>query len=112
MIDSYSFGNIVIDGVSHASDVIIYPDRVESGWRRKEGHSLCEEDLKDVLAFKPEALVVGTGKLGAMKVNQEIRRLISLKGIELFVLKTKEACGKFTELSKSKKTVGAFHLTC
>jgi hypothetical protein len=31
-IESYHFGEIVIDGRRYSSDVIIYPDRVEGQW--------------------------------------------------------------------------------
>jgi len=40
MIESYKFGEILIDGVTYTSDVIIYPDSVDFKWWRKEGHLL------------------------------------------------------------------------
>ena len=58
-IDSYRFGEIVIDGRRHSKDVIIYPDRVRGHWWRKEGHFLALEDLAEVLQAPPEVLVVG-----------------------------------------------------
>ena len=48
MIDEYLFGKMVIDGISHTSDVIIHPGGVLPGWRRKERHSLSEINLKDI----------------------------------------------------------------
>lgn len=36
MINSYDFGRIVVDGKAYTSDVIIFPDRVNSYWWRKE----------------------------------------------------------------------------
>jgi hypothetical protein len=44
-IESYRFGEIVIDGQRHSEDVIIYPDRVDAKWWRKEGHSLALTDV-------------------------------------------------------------------
>ena len=32
MIESYKFGEIVIDGTTYTSDVIIYPDNVDDKW--------------------------------------------------------------------------------
>ncbi|MEQ8191120.1 MAG: hypothetical protein ABRQ39_24360 [Candidatus Eremiobacterota bacterium] len=46
MIDSYDFGTIKISGKTYKSDVIIYPDRVDGKWWRKEGHSLHPDDLR------------------------------------------------------------------
>jgi hypothetical protein len=31
-IESYSFGKITIDGELFTSDVILYPDRIDSNW--------------------------------------------------------------------------------
>ena len=112
MIDSYEFGRIVINGKRYYSDLIVFSDKVRSGWWRKEGHRLHVEDLKEVLEVKPEVLVVGTGYSGLMTVPPETRKYIESKGIELMVQKTTEACETFNRLVKSRKVVAALHLTC
>lgn len=50
MIDSYQFGKIIIDGKIYTSDIIIYPDRVEAGWWRREGHALHRDDISGIIA--------------------------------------------------------------
>jgi hypothetical protein len=112
MIDSYEFGRIVINGKRYDSDLIVFSDKVRSGWWRKEGHRLHVEDLKEVLEVKPEVLVVGTGYSGLMTVPPETRKYIESTGIELMVQKTTEACETFNRLVKSRKVVAALHLTC
>jgi len=112
MIDSYEFGRIVINGKRYDSDLIVFSDKVRSGWWRKEGHRLHVEDLKEVLEVKPEVLVVGTGYSGLMTVPPETRKYIESKGIELMAQKTTEACETFNRLVKSRKVVAALHLTC
>ena len=67
-IENYSFGKITINGEIYTSDVIIYPERVDPAWWRKEGHTLHIEDLQDVLNANPAVVVVGTGFFGIMKV--------------------------------------------
>ena len=52
-IEHYSFGNITIDGQTYTSDVIIYPERVDASWWRKEGHNLQIEDLAGVIKAEP-----------------------------------------------------------
>jgi hypothetical protein len=64
-IDSYRFGQIVVNGQAHHKDVIILPDRVVGGWWRKEGHLLSLDDLQAVIEAAPEVLVVGQGQTGA-----------------------------------------------
>jgi hypothetical protein len=112
MIDSYDFGQIVIDDKRYTSDVIIYPDNVNSSWWRKEGHELCIDDLEDVLDKKPDVIVVGTGNPGLMKVLPETEKLIESKGIKLIVQPTREACKTYNLLSSSQKVIALLHLTC
>jgi hypothetical protein len=112
MIDFYEFGEIVIDGKSYTSDVIIYPQRIDSNWRRREGHELGLSDLKDVLENRPEIIVVGTGNPGLMKVLPETERYIKSKGIELVVQPTREACRTYNELCIDRKIIALLHLTC
>ena len=112
MIEDYSFGRITIGGKTYTSDVIIYPDRVDGGWWRKEGHRLCMDDLEHVVAAKPEVLVVGTGAQGVMRVPDDVRQRLSELGIELKVAKTDEACGLYNQLAPERRTSAALHLTC
>jgi len=112
MIDSYEFGRIVINGKRYDSDLIVFFDKVRSGWWRKEGHRLHVEDLKDVLEVKPEVLVVGTGYSGLMAVPSETRKYVESGGNRTHGQKTTEACETFNRLIKSRKVVAALHLTC
>jgi len=113
MIDSYNFGDIVIDRRRYVNDVIIFPNRVKSGWWRKKGHNLCLEDLKEILQENPEVLIVGTGYFGMMKVPSEVKKSLESMGIELIVQNTREACKTYNRLLQSgRKVVAALHLTC
>ncbi len=112
MIDSYSFGEIIVDGKTYTSDVIIYPSRVDSTWWRKEGHRLQTEDVKEIIAEKPEVLVVGTGRSGMMRVAPEVEKLLKSLNIQLVVENTERACQEYNRLKDSRKVVAALHLTC
>ena len=111
MIDSYRFGEIVIQGKKYTSDVIISPLGVTSWWR-KEGHELHTEDLTEVLQQKPEVLVVGTGKYGLVTVLPETRHCLEEMGIELVAQDTEQACHTYNQLCSSRKVIAALHLTC
>jgi hypothetical protein len=69
-------------------------------------------DLSDILEIKPEVLVVGTGASGLLKVPEELERHMASGEIKLITRKTPEAYKIFNELSKSKRVIGVFHLTC
>lgn len=111
-IEDYSFGRIIIDGNVYSSDVIIYQNRVDPSWWRKEGHRLHIDDLKDILEAKPEVLVVGTGAYGTMIVPKETEGYLRKKGIKLIAEKTKDAVSTFNKLSGSANVIAALHLTC
>jgi len=112
MIDSYSFGSITVNGKRYTSDVIIYPQRVDSSWWRKQGHNLCMEDLREVLRYQPEVLVVGQGKPGLMKVTADLIEQLNQRGIQVHVAPTAKAVDLYNRLSPGKKVVAALHLTC
>lgn len=113
MINSYSFGQIVVDGKRYTSDVIIFPNRIKDNWWRREGHRVSIEELKEVIQEKPEVLVIGTGYFGFMKVPAEVKEHVKGKGIELIIQSTKDACNTFNSFLKSgKKVVAALHLAC
>ncbi|MDP8215399.1 MAG: Mth938-like domain-containing protein [Candidatus Euphemobacter frigidus] len=112
MIEDYSFGQIVINGKTYTSDVIIFPDRIQSSWWRESGHSLSLKDIEAVLDLKPEVLVIGTGSGGLMEVPSQAADEIRNRGIELIVERTADAVETYNRLCKQRLTVGAFHLTC
>jgi hypothetical protein len=111
-IEHYSFGTITIDGKSYTSDVIIYPEKIDSSWWRKQGHSLHIVDLKDVIPAGPEILIVGTGHSGAMVVPEETLSYFKSKGIDVHIARTDKAVELFNKFQKNKKTIAVLHLTC
>ena len=112
-IDDYSFGSMTVEGKVYDKDLIVFPDKVEPGWWRREGHSLVKEDLGKVLEYKPQVLIVGTGAHGVMKVPGSTKGMLKEDGIELVDRVTPEAYKIFNKyIGEGKKAVGAFHLTC
>jgi hypothetical protein len=112
-ITAYNFGSIDVEGNNYTSDVIILPAIVKDGWWRKQGHSLAVEDLKEVIAAKPEILVVGTGYYGRMQIPDDTKSYINAQGIELIEAPTSRAVAEFNKLQKRcANIVAALHLTC
>ncbi len=70
-IDSYSFGSMVVDGRTYRADLILYPDHIQERWWRAKGHYLQKSDLEGLSAAACDRLIIGTGKLGVMKVSKE-----------------------------------------
>jgi len=112
MIDAYDFGWIVIDGTTYTSDLIIFPDRIEAAWWRREGHVLHIEDIELIILAKPELLIVGTGKYGVMKVPVQTRAYLHANGVDVLVEPTDRAVELYNYYAGAKKVVAALHLTC
>lgn len=112
-IDKYVFGEIVIDGVTYSSDLVITPEGVFPNWWRIEGHRLHFEDVEEYLSkVVIDVLVIGTGSSGLMKVGEEVLRELKARGIEVIVLPSKDACEAYNKLKDHKRVMGVFHLTC
>jgi hypothetical protein len=112
-IDSYSFGVMKVDGKEYRQDLIVFPGTVRSDWWRRQGHSLAIEDVRDVIEFKPDLLVIGTGDSGMMDIPAATEKALQDAGIKVIAQNTGQACSVFNEQTKKgKKVVGAFHLTC
>lgn len=113
IIESYSFGFMRVNGRDFKNDLIVYPDKISANWWRKQGHLLVLEDLKEVINYKPEKLIVGTGNMGVMVVPETTVDELKKKNIEVISKSTKEAVDIFNQLIElNKNVVGAFHLTC
>jgi hypothetical protein len=112
MIEHYGFGRVMVDGREYRSDVIVHPGGVLDSWWRKEGHRLCLQDLEEALRCGPEAVVIGQGKPGLMKVPPGLVEELRGRGIEVFVAPTERAVPEYNRLCGRKKTVAALHLTC
>lgn len=111
-IDAYSFGKVAVDDQTFDSDVIIYPNRVEASWWRKEGHRLQVADLTEVIDEGPEVLIIGTGYNGLMEVPAETVDALGQEGIEVHAEKTTRAVELFNSMPEGKKVMAALHLTC
>ncbi len=113
MIEQYEFGLMKIDGRTYRDDLKIIEGKVVGNWFRKQGHVLHRRDIEDVLAAKPDILVIGTGHSGRMRIDDDAPALLKERDIELIAEPTAKAYKKFNDLhSKGKNAAAGFHLTC
>jgi hypothetical protein len=112
LINSYTFGRIVVDGQRYQRDLIIYPDRVAEGWRREKGHSLSLADLAGVIEARPEVLVIGLGLFGRMDAPADTLAALRAAGIEVIAEPSGRACDTYNRLRETRCVVAALHLSC
>lgn len=111
-IDSYKFGEIIIDGISYASDLVIASGSVHARWFRREGHVVALADIEKYIPENCKNLIIGTGASGLCRVLPEIETFCKEKKISLYVNPTAKAVEEFNAASSQKDIVAAFHLTC
>ncbi len=111
-IEQCTFGKIVVSDKTYTSDLIIYPDRVDPSWWRRESHRLCLGDLEVVLDSKPSVIIIGTGHAGMLKVPPELLSELKSRGIDAYAEKTPDAVELFKRASSYSRTVACLHLTC
>jgi hypothetical protein len=112
--ESFSFGSIRIDGITHESDVLI--DRGEVHERKKKpskkfrdrfGHTPVSVEEK--IPWKCRRLVIGTGT-GALPVMDEVKREAKRRHVELVILPTAQA---IEVLKRNQRATNAIlHVTC
>ncbi|MBL7176687.1 MAG: hypothetical protein ISS66_12755 [Desulfobacteraceae bacterium] len=113
MIDTFSFGSIVIDGKKYMSDLVIFPNgNVVDSWRRKSGHRLSGDDIRTLIESEPDVIIAGTGVNGLVIPDKELEKILSQTGIDFIYAPNQKAIELYNDLI-TKKSVGAcFHLTC
>ncbi|MBW1718463.1 MAG: Mth938-like domain-containing protein [Deltaproteobacteria bacterium] len=114
-IESYRFGEIIIDGIRYTKDLKIIKGKTFDNWLRSKGHTLQLDDILDVVAAKPSTLIVGTGAYGRMVVKPGLSEKLESKGIRIEALPTESAIQRFSELASllgHEDVAIALHLTC
>lgn len=112
MIEHYTFGKFIINGKTFNTNVKII-NKVTNSCRHFDGHIITKDDFTDLIAAKPEIIIIGTGSSGVVNVPQDIIDLVESSGIKLIIKRTKEACEEYNKLIKQKKNVAAImHNTC
>ena len=112
-IDSCSFGTLTINGKSHFDDLIIHLDgKILKPWRRKQGHQLSMDDLRELIDSSPEVIIAGTGVNGRVIPQKNLEEDLSRLAIEFIAAPNERAIKTFNGLVQKKRVAAGFHLTC
>jgi hypothetical protein len=113
MIDSYSFGCLMVNGREYRSDVIVLLHTIVKDWRRVDGHLLQLADIEQYLNPLPNVIVIGTGKFGMMRIAEDLKEHLRSRQVSMNVERTGKAWKTFNHFLRTGEIVaGAFHLTC
>ncbi len=121
--DKTKFGEIWVDGEKYPHDIYFFPDgtlkkRDKSHSPRIGGHrSLSEWELGQILASKPEIIIIGMGQSGVLPFTEGTEEMLASiknkKNIQIIKRNTPDILKKANEVLKSgKKVAGIIHTTC
>lgn len=88
-MDLYEFGRLIVDGKTYQHGIIILCGKIIDNWWRKEGHKLYINDIEQIIAVLPHTIVIGTGASGMMKVEEELKKELASRRIEVISAETK-----------------------
>lgn len=115
-IQSYSFGEMVVNGERYNNDLMVVGEGIKTNWYRKRGHNLYPEDINWILDRNPDLLIIGQGKSGRMRVSDGVKDLLQNQDIQFQIAATDDAVKHFNDAHKNQdsteRIAGAFHLTC
>ena len=80
MIESFTFGKIVIDGESY-EDIKIIGDKVFP-WHYIVHHTVTQRDVIEIFGDNPEYVVIGIGTSKYVHVDKEVIELAEKKNIK------------------------------
>lgn len=105
-IQEYKLGSFIIEGRQFIGNIKIFGSKVRY-WEKPENQSFDIKDLQELIDFKPEVLVIGTGAAGLLKIPDAVRRFVMENGISFHTGKTQDMVKKINELDKNKKKIAA-----
>lgn len=115
-INGTEFGKIVVNNKTYNYDIIIDATgivakrkNVSEKWYGTH-HVICTEEIKDLLASKPQVLVIGIGQYKACRLEQGVEKVCEKYGTKLIIEPTPKAIKTFNETEARK--AGLFHVTC
>lgn len=109
-IDSFYFGNIIVNGRKFQQDIILSSNGEIT---EKEGnHSFGKKEYNDILMRNPEIIILGTGTVPNVRIDPDIEVTAKLNGIEIITKPTIQAVEEFNKLVSKKRVVAVMHVTC
>lgn len=110
-IDDISFAKLVSGGKVYRSTCLVYKDKIDGRWWRKNGSAFSPEDFDEAIASKPETIILGVGFMNKVSVLPETLERFEKEGIAVEVIDCQPAMERFNSMIDSgKHVIGAFHL--
>ncbi|TAK74024.1 MAG: hypothetical protein EPO11_07560 [Gammaproteobacteria bacterium] len=86
--------------------IIVTPDQLIENWMPQTAEELSSESFAEVIALKPDILLIGTGETHVLLPVEIYGELVN-RGIGVEVMNTGAACRTFNALSAENRRVVA-----
>ena len=104
LVSEYGPAGFTINRVLYTGDVVVTPDSVGEDWPAVSVKALTIEHFADILAAKPEIIVLGTGATHIFPAPRLMAELSAL-GCALEVMSTSAACRTYNVLVSESRVV-------
>ena len=88
IIEDVAFSRLVVGGKVYRSATIVYPHSVDGRWWRKDGMKFLPEDFDQIIAQKPQVVVLGIGFSAKVERFRKKRNRGSQKNVSFALLPT------------------------
>jgi len=105
-IQSYKDGCITVNGQKYSEAILIMPDHLITPWGPTTLDSLSPDHFNDLLQFKPELVILGTGSLLQFPPKQ-LYAVLTENRIGVEIMNTRSACRTYTLLTSENRRVVA-----
>lgn len=105
MIQEYKYGMFKIDNKMYYDDIKILGTKVKM-WECRD-RQVTLKDIEDVLAAKPQVVVIGLGAGGLIGIADEVKHALLMKRITLIADKNQQACEAYNRALADGSRVAA-----
>ena len=102
----YGDGYILINQVRYEKNLIVLPDQVIEDWPVSSVSNLAVQHFENLVPYKPEIIILGTGAKHQFPDQSILSQLIKL-GIGIEVMDTKACCRTYNILVEEGRRVAA-----
>lgn len=111
IINAYDDNSVTVNGVSYQSSLIVSPNRLVEDWGPQSFAELREQDFEQIMTFRPEIVLLGTGRTHRFP-TYDLTENLALKRIGLEVMDTGAACRAYNFLvGEDREVVAALWLS-
>jgi hypothetical protein len=107
-----SFGRVKFKDEIYEHD--IWVDTEGNAHKREvpDKHIIDAEELRNYLTDDTEAVVIGSGMMGCVKISDDALELIDGKKLELHKYESPQAVKEYNTIILTRKTIAIIHVTC